>query len=415
MESGSGEETQSIMSESDTGSRSMTESETGSKTSNSYTTSETVPSVLRAHAQNASLAATRRKRMLSQWSPLRQSMMELVESKPFNNFILSIIFVNTTIITAQTDKRSEMAAGWYFSVCDCIFLGIYISEMLTKLYVYRTNYFKSGWNTFDFVIVLTSFVDWLRFAIAMTSAINPKIFRLLRVFRAIRALRALRTLRAVSFLQSLQVIVSTLLKSIPALGSIVLLLFLILYVFAVIGRNLYGDLVPDKFGSIWSSIFTLFSIITLDDWFQIYRRGYEKEPLMILFLIAFIVIETFVLINLFIAVIVNNLQASQSYMKKKLKKAKAKEEVEEQQRKEFASSAKKKRFVTAEADGGPKSVDSYYGDDNIPHRQKQLMGSYLMLLASLENNYDIYQNHQRVLDELVDIVAPKEDEDIVVA
>lgn len=250
-----------------------------------------------------------------------RSVIKLVESKPFNNFILSIIFVNTTIITAQTDKRSEMAAGnhlhltlltptyhcfahnrifhflpkhpswclivcffysffcsfsilnethvdaagWYFSVCDCIFLGIYISEMLTKLYVYRTNYFKSGWNTFgksivnnpcfsqeiqnpfscllfldlssylpsidlwtDFVIVLTSFVDWLRFAIAMTSAINPKIFRLLRVFRAIRALRALRTLRAVSFLQSLQVIVSTLLKSIPALGSIVLLLFLIL-------------------------------------------------------------------------------------------------------------------------------------------------------------------------------------------
>eukprot|EP00002_Diphylleia_rotans_P007015 TRINITY_DN1649_c0_g1_i2.p1 TRINITY_DN1649_c0_g1~~TRINITY_DN1649_c0_g1_i2.p1 ORF type:complete len:289 (+),score=40.62 TRINITY_DN1649_c0_g1_i2:152-1018(+) len=263
------EESQSILSESDTGTRSITESDTGSKTSASYTTtSDSIPSALKSQG-HGSLAASRRKRMIMQWSPLRQYFLKIVESSKFNNTILFVIMLNTIIIAIQTDKATEIKAGWYLSFVDNIFLGIYFTELLIKAFVFRSNYFKSGWNTFDFVIVLTSFVDWLRFGLATAASFNPKIFRLLRVFRAVRALRGLRALRAVSFLQSLQIIVSTLLKSIPALSSIVMLLFLILFIFAVIGRNLYGDVVPENFGSIWTALFSLFSVMTLDDWFQV--------------------------------------------------------------------------------------------------------------------------------------------------
>ena len=89
----------------------------------------------------------------------------------------------------------------------------------------------------DFFIVLASFLEWLQFTIQSLSTLNPKILRLLRVFRAIRAVRALRVLRTISFLKNLQVIVGTLLSSIPALSNIILLLFLVLYVFAIMGSS----------------------------------------------------------------------------------------------------------------------------------------------------------------------------------
>eukprot|EP00002_Diphylleia_rotans_P007019 TRINITY_DN1649_c0_g1_i7.p1 TRINITY_DN1649_c0_g1~~TRINITY_DN1649_c0_g1_i7.p1 ORF type:complete len:414 (+),score=85.66 TRINITY_DN1649_c0_g1_i7:152-1393(+) len=401
------EESQSILSESDTGTRSITESDTGSKTSASYTTtSDSIPSALKSQG-HGSLAASRRKRMIMQWSPLRQYFLKIVESSKFNNTILFVIMLNTIIIAIQTDKATEIKAGWYLSFVDNIFLGIYFTELLIKAFVFRSNYFKSGWNTFDFVIVLTSFVDWLRFGLATAASFNPKIFRLLRVFRAVRALRGLRALRAVSFLQSLQIIVSTLLKSIPALSSIVMLLFLILFIFAVIGRNLYGDVVPENFGSIWTALFSLFSVMTLDDWFQIYRSGVERDPTIIIYLICFIILETFIFINLFIAVIVNNLQASQSHLRKKLKKAKAQEELGDELKSPTTSHKKK----LMEGNSGPKSIDDYYAEETMAHRQKQLMGHYFMLLAALENNTDIYETQQRVLDELVDVLAPPDDED----
>ncbi|KNE57432.1 hypothetical protein AMAG_18048 [Allomyces macrogynus ATCC 38327] len=109
-------------------------------------------------------------------------------------------------------------------------------ETITKFYVYRLAYFKSGWNNFDLVIVLTSVFSFLLPALVLSSsggsstmAFNPKVIRLFRVFRAFRAIRSLRALRAITFLSSLQVLVQTLLQSIPAMSSIVALAGLVLF------------------------------------------------------------------------------------------------------------------------------------------------------------------------------------------
>lgn len=143
---------------------------------------------------------------------------------------------------------------------------------------------------------------------------------------AFRAFRALRVLRTISFLENLQNVVNTLLKSIPAMGSITLLLVLVMYIFAIVGVHLYRDIYPERFGSIFIAIFSLFQLITLDDWFEFCDDVEDKDggESMVAYLMIFIILETFIFVNLFIAVIVNNLQASQAQnsRKRKVKKKK---------------------------------------------------------------------------------------------
>lgn len=177
----------------------------------------------------------------------------------------------------------------------------------------------------DLFIVLTSILEVASLIfIGQAAGVDPKILRLLRVFRAIRAVRALRVLRTITFLKSLQLIVNTLLRSIPAMGSIFALISLVtceclmlvpipliiyqsnyfflllsLDVFAVIGVNMYKETLPDRFGSISRAIFSLFQLMTLDDWFEFYEAGRSKQPTLILYLAMVIITETFILVNLF--------------------------------------------------------------------------------------------------------------------
>ena len=235
----------------------------------------------------------------------------------------------------------------------------------------------------DLFIVVASFMEYIQFAVQSLSTLNPKILRVLRVFRAVRAVRALRVLRTISFLKNLQVmvrpaigvtrflpvpapftcppsalsttlsrqvIVSTLLNSIPAMGSIILLLFLVsceinkaaivelspamwvltatcvLFlratadVFAIMGVRMFCETLPSKFGSMYTASFTLFQLITLDDWFELYDNIRAAEASngvhdgvhpVFLYFFVFIVTENFIFVNLFTAVIVNNLEIHQ--------------------------------------------------------------------------------------------------------
>lgn len=183
-------------------------------------------------------------------------------------------------------------------------------------------------------------LEYVEYIVQSAMVINPKILRVLKVFRAVRALRALRVLRTISFLKNLQVIVATLLSSIPAMGSIILLLFLVLCalplslaqsltrpppivltalphaidVYAIMGVYIFGPILPAKFGTIFGAVFTLFQLITLDDWFMVYNEIWEADgaadnPHMAFwYFFSYIVSENFIFVNLFTAVIVSNLE-----------------------------------------------------------------------------------------------------------
>lgn len=381
------------------------------------------------------------------WSPFRVFLHLVVTHQVFVSMIFLIIIVNTVFIAIQTEREGERRLGYHLSLADAFFLGVYCFELFAKLYVYRWSFFESVWNRADAVIVALSFLEYLPTILASVVTINPSLLRVLLLFRTLKAIRALRVLRTISFLKNLQVIVRTLFRSIPALTSIILLLFLVLYTFAVVGRILYGELLPDNFGELWAAIFTLFQLITLDDWFTLYEAADGQDGTILAYLIIFIILETFIFINLFIAVIVNNLHEAQAKgkasSKRRLLKARSLLNAVRGRRRRQRTMRRQAMMNLAEDaqpeglrddadgemnDGGGLGIDDtegaggggadrvpaarshlmdvekHYGKD-MPHRQKQLVAHYFMLLASLESSAERYQNQQKILDDLVDAVA----------
>ncbi|MBU2479134.1 MAG: ion transporter, partial [Gammaproteobacteria bacterium] len=125
----------------------------------------------------------------------------------------------------------------------------------------------------------------------------------------LRALRVLRVLRLLTMVPSMRRVVGALLTAIPGLGSIALVLMIIYYVAAVIATNLFAAAYPEWFGTLGHSLYTLFQIMTLESWSMgIARPVMENFPYAWAFFVPFILVATFTMLNLFIAIIVNAMQ-----------------------------------------------------------------------------------------------------------
>ncbi len=163
--------------------------------------------------------------------------------------------------------------------------------MTARIIVHRWAFFKDPWSVFDFIVI----------AIALVPTTEN--------FSVLRALRILRALRLITAVPALKAVVAGLLAALPGMGSIVVLIGLIYYVFAVIATKLYGTEFPELFGTLGRSMFTLFTVMTLEGWVEVVKSMMEKFPYSWVFFITFIVVTTFMVLNLFIGVVVNAMQA----------------------------------------------------------------------------------------------------------
>lgn len=221
-------------------------------------------------------------------------LQQLVESRGFQNFIIAVIVVNSITLGLETSPTVMAQAGSVLLALDRIALAIFVVEIVLKLIVYRLRFFRSGWNIFDFSIV------------AITIAPVGEGVAVLR------SLRILRALRLISVLPSMRKVVSALLKALPGMGSVVSLLLLIFYVGSVMATKLFGADFPEWFGSIGASLYTLFQIMTLESWSMgIVRPVMEAHPLAWIFFIIFILLTTFAVLNLFIAIMVDAMSATE--------------------------------------------------------------------------------------------------------
>jgi voltage-gated sodium channel len=167
-------------------------------------------------------------------------------------------------------------------------VAIFVVELLMKLAVYRLSFFKRAWNIFDFTIV----------AITLLPAGQG--------VSVLRALRILRAFRLISSVPSMRKVVEALMRAIPGMVSVLTLLLLVFYVSAVMATKLFGQGFPDWFGNIGASLYSLFQIMTLESWSMgIVRPVMESYPLAWLFFVPFILITTFAVLNLFIAIVVD--------------------------------------------------------------------------------------------------------------
>lgn len=223
-------------------------------------------------------------------SRLRVKVKNFVESSPVQNFIMAAIIINAITLGLETVDFLKEDYGFILLVVDHFVLGLFVAEMLFKLTAYRFNFFKSGWNIFDFTIV----------AISLFSASSP--LSVLRAFRIIRALRLL------SIIPQMRNVLAALFSAMPGIGAILAVLTLVFYIFAVIATKVFGDNFHILFGSIGESMFTLFQIMTLDDWAnEVVRPIMHQYPYAWLFFMPFIVVASFTILNLFIAIIVSSM------------------------------------------------------------------------------------------------------------
>jgi len=218
-------------------------------------------------------------------------LKSFVEHPRLQKSIIVLILMNAVLLGLETSPAVMNQAGPFILMLDQLILAIFVVEISLRLYVYRSAFWRDPWSLFDFTVV----------AIALIPASGP--------FAVLRALRVLRVLRLLTMVPSMRRVVGALLNAIPGLGSIGLMLMVFYYVFAVIATNLFGEAYPEWFGSLGSSFYTLFQIMTLESWSMgIVRPVMETYPLAWAFFVPFIMVATFTMLNLFIAIIVSAMQ-----------------------------------------------------------------------------------------------------------
>ena len=211
-----------------------------------------------------------------------------IESSVFQNTVIAVILLNSATLGLETSPRLEDHYGSFLSLIDRAAISFFVVELLLKLFVYRLGFFRSAWNIFDFLVVAITLVP---------TTGNMSILRMLRIVRAFRLISAVTGMRTV---------IEGLLRALPGMGSIAMLLCLVFYVASVMATTLFGDAFNTWFGTVGRSAFSLFQIMTLESWSMgIARPVMEVYPYAWLFFVTFILLSSFTVLNLFIAIIVN--------------------------------------------------------------------------------------------------------------
>lgn len=219
-------------------------------------------------------------------------LKSFIENRLVQRILLALILINAVTLGLETFPAVMVVIGPVIQILDKTILTVFVLEIVLRLFVYRLNFFKDAWSVFDFIVV----------GIALLPASGP--------FSVLRALRVLRVLRVLTFVPSMKKIVGALMQSLNGMLSITMVLGLIYYVAAVMVTKLFGEAFPEWFGSLGASLYTLFQIMTLESWSMgIARPVMEQFPYAWLFFVPFILIATFTMLNLFIAVIVNAVQS----------------------------------------------------------------------------------------------------------
>lgn len=212
-------------------------------------------------------------------------------SKKFEYGITGLIFLNAVLLGVETFPAVSRAFGRELDVLNDVILGIFVVELTLRMFAFGRGFWRDGWSWFDMLVVGVGFLP------------------LAEGLSAMRALRVIRLLRIVSVVPSLRRVVEGLMRALPGLGSIVMLLLVLIYVFSVMATKLFAASNPELFGSLGASAFSLFTVMTLEGWPDLARSVMAQHPWAWFFFIAFILMSSWAVLNLFIGVIVDAMQS----------------------------------------------------------------------------------------------------------
>lgn len=223
---------------------------------------------------------------------LRERITSYVEHPWFTRTIIALIVLNAISLGLETSAPLRDQFGTWLHRFDLFVVTIFVCEIILRIVAYGHRFFRDPWSLFDLIVV--------SFALAPTG----------NSFSVLRSLRVLRIMRLASVVPRMRRIIEALLDALPGLGSVIAILLLIFYISGVMATNLFGSAFPQWFGDLGKSAYSLFQIMTLESWSMgIVRPVMQVYPFAWAFFVPFILVATFTMLNLFIAVVVNAMQS----------------------------------------------------------------------------------------------------------
>lgn len=244
---------------------------------------------------------------------MKQFAHRIISAPNFERFIIGLIVINGIILGIETAPDFVQKYGPFLRLGSQLILVLFIVEATLKIMAVAPQvgrYFRDGWNFFDFSIIVFSLIP-----ATGQFALIARLARLLRV------------VRLVSTIPELRLIVSTLVRSIPSMGHVMLLMSIVFYIYAITGYHLFHEHDPVHWRSLGISLLSLFRVVTLEDWTDIMYTAMEFHPLAWIYFVSFVVLGTFVVVNLFIAVVLNNLDEAKAERLRELQAPVSREEI----------------------------------------------------------------------------------------
>lgn len=212
-------------------------------------------------------------------------------NKMFQFFVMAVIIMSAMLIGIKSHDVSDEVILWleYMDVAVTVFFVIELSMRFIS-YEVKREFFKSGWNIFDFIIVAGSLIP-------MDNSETILLARLLRIFRV---------LRLVSYIPELKVLINTLIRAIPKMGYVALLMFIIFYIYAAFGNMFFADINDDLWGDVSIALLTLFRVATFEDWTDVMYETMAIYPFSWVYFITFIFLGSFVFLNMMVGIVIDS-------------------------------------------------------------------------------------------------------------
>ncbi|WP_223787216.1 ion transporter [Marinicella meishanensis] len=224
---------------------------------------------------------------------MQDTLKRIHENKIFEWTVVSVIILSALLIGAKTYHLPRPFVI-FLTYADIGITLFFLVEITIRFIASddKRNFFKSGWNVFDTLIVVVSLIPIEDSEMALVG-------RLVRVFRV---------LRMVSIVPELRVLINSLIKAMPQLSYVMLLLFIIFYIYGAVGSFFFNEINPVLWGDIATSMLTLFRVMTFEDWTDVMYETMGTYPLSWAFYLSFIFFTAFAFLNMVIGIVVNVLE-----------------------------------------------------------------------------------------------------------
>jgi voltage-gated sodium channel len=229
-------------------------------------------------------------------SPRTGRLARLVDSDAFNLAIAGVIVINAIVLGLETFPSVMASYADQLILANDICYGVFVVELVLRFASYGRrpqDFFKSGWNVFDLIIIGGVWIPGVRE--------NATLLRILRLARIARLLR---------FLPDARVLIATVVRSIPPLASIVVLTFLILFIYGMVGWALFGEALPESWGTITRAMLTLFILLTLENFPTYLEEALAVTPWATLYFVSYVLVAAFVIFNLLIGIIISSMESA---------------------------------------------------------------------------------------------------------